>query len=143
MKGTNTQLKQACLTGSFIVVLTTHLNKHDLNRASTIRMNQRLRKVLRQQDKRLMSLADGAYAVVRDRHVKANLQLDVGILIETLAFNKIDAMKLLFGNDVITLIERCSAKVTLSSLTETQRRNSYKISDELIKSVEDTVFKDK
>jgi hypothetical protein len=134
---------QASITGAFILVLLFQLTRSDYNRASVIRLNQRIRKILREQSKVDRVLADEAYETIKLKYLEDKIELDIGILIETLAFNKEDYMKQLFGNDIITYVERAAAKITLPDLTPKQRKDSYMIADELKDSLEKIVFEHK
>ena len=128
---------QATLTGSFIfVLLKNHLDKHDYHRESVVRLTTRLMSKLKQQPKDYAKLADDAYSYVRDKHKDDKLELDVGIIIMNLGFNKPAYMQEMFGMDILTLLERATNKITLPNLTRQQGRDSYDISDELTKSIE-------
>jgi hypothetical protein len=134
---------QATMTGAYILMLLGHLSKEDYNKASVVRLTQRLRKILKHRPISDARLADEAYDVIKKKYKDEPIELVVGILIETLAFNKEEYMKQLFGNDIITFVERASAKITIPGLNEKQRKDSYRVADELKDSLEKTVFDNK
>jgi len=140
MNPTRTEYVQSVISGSFIMALLSALNKHDYNRGSIIRLRNRLSKVLAKGNKDLISVATEAYDAVKVTYVDEPIELDIGITIEAISENKKEYMKKVFGNDIDVLVSRASAKITLSGLTPKQGRDSYKISDELTKSIEKHTF---
>lgn len=132
---------QAMITASFILVLLSHLNKHDKHRESVIRLKERLIATLKKKPLGLAELANNAFDYVKDKNKDKKLELDIGIVIMNLTFNKPNYMQEHFGMDILTLTERAVNKITLPNLTEIQGRDSYHISDSLTKSIELHTFK--
>ena len=132
---------QAMITASFILVLLSHLNKHDGHRGSVIRLKERLIATLKKKPLGLAKLATEAYDYVKDEHKDKKLELDIGIVIMNLSFNKPIYLQEHFGMDILMLVERAVNKITLPNLTEKQGRDSYDISDILTRSIELHTFK--
>jgi hypothetical protein len=132
--------RQASITGSLILVLLSRLDKEDRHKASVIRLEQRIRKILRCQPSSDGKLGDKAYDAVKAMHVDDNIEIDIAMIVEALAFNKEEYMKQLFGKDILSFIERAASKVTVPDMTKQQGKDSYMFADELKKSLEKVVF---
>ena len=141
MNQTKSGYTQAVLAGAFIRAFLTHLDKHDYNRAGVINLRQRLSGILMKAPNELAGVAVEAYEELASKYKDEQIQLDLGILIEAIAFNKQESMEDLFGSQVITLIERASAKITLDGLTTKQRKDSYRVADEVKEAIERHTFK--
>ena len=135
--------EQAVLTGAVIVVLTKNLCRTARARASVIRLVQRIAGINKKQPKKLAILADHAYNAIKNKYVDEKIELDIGILISSLAYSKELYLRQLYGNEIMNLVDRASDKVTLPGLTIKQGVDTYRIADELIASIEKTVFENK
>ncbi len=140
MNQTKSGYTQAVLAGAFIRAFLTHLDKHDYNRLGVIRLRQHLSGILKKAPNELAGVAVEAYEELASKYKDEQIQLDLGILIEAIAFNKQETMEDLFGSQVITLIERASAKITLDGLTTKQRKDSYRVADEVKEAIERHTF---
>ena len=127
---------QATITASFIVALMSHLDKHNSHRGSVVRLRERLIATLKKKPSVLAKIATDAFDYVKNQNKDKKLELDVGIVIMNLAFNKPAYMQEHFGMDILTLVERAVNKITLPDITEKQGRDSYNVSDDLTKSIE-------
>jgi len=136
----NAQIQAGCI-GAMILVLLNHLDKKDITKESVIRLRTVLSGTLRKLSREVAVIADNAFDTVRDRHKERKLELDIGIVIESLAFSKQAYMQEIFGMNIISLVERCAYKITVSGLTKQQGRDSYDISDELKESIEKETYK--
>ncbi len=140
MNQTKSGYTQAVLAGAFIRAFLTHLDKHDYNRAGVINLRQHLSGILMKAPNELANIAVEAYEELASKYKDSQIELDLGILIEAIAFNKQKSMEDLFGSQVITLIERASAKITLDGLTTKQRKDSYRVADEVKEAIERHTF---
>lgn len=131
---------QATITGSLILKLLNHLDKEDRHKGTAIKLTQRLSGVLEKLPNKRGKLADDAYKIVEEKYKDTKLELDIGILIEGLAFNKMAYMQELFGMDIISLVEKAAYKITLPNLTQQQGKDSWMITDELKKALELVTF---
>lgn len=131
---------QAGITGAYIVMLLSHLSIEDRHKGSVIKMRDRIMSKLLTLPKTVAKLADKAYESTKERYKDEEIELDIGILIETLAFNKEEYMKEFYGGDIISLVERASIKIQLDGLTSKQMRDSYGIADQMKKDFEKVVF---
>ena len=137
---TKTSELQATITGALILVLLKQLDTEDSHKGSVIKLIQRLAGVLKKTDKKHSVLADKAFNIVREKYQDAKLELDIGILIEGLAFNKMTYMQELFGIDIVNLVERAAYKITIPNLTQQQGKDSWMIADELKEALEKVTF---
>jgi hypothetical protein len=135
----NAQVQSGCI-GAMILVLLGQLDKEDMPKESVIRLRTRLIGSLRKLPREVAMIADKAFEAIRDRHKERTLELDIGIIIESLTFSKQAYMQEIFGMDIIALVERCAYKITVSGLTKQQGRDSYDIADELKESIEKETY---
>ena len=131
---------QAGITGAYIVMLLYHLSNEDKHKGSVIKLRDKLTQGLIKLPRMVAKLADKAYEKTKVRYSNETVELDIGILIETLAFNKEKYMKEFYGNDIISLVERASVKLQLDGLTQKQIRDSYDVADQIKKDFEKVVF---
>jgi len=131
---------QAYITGAYIIMLLGHLSKEDIRKGSVIRLRNSLIYKLIKTPKVVAALVDRAYNLTREKFKDEKVELDTGILIESLAFNKEDYMKEIFGVNIIDLVSRASIKIQLDTLTAKQSKDTYLIADIMKKDIEKTVF---
>ena len=135
----NNQL-QAYITGAYIIMLLNHLSKEDSRKGSVIRLRNSLIYKLIKTPEVVSALVDRAYNLTREKFKDEKVELDIGILIESLAFNKEDYMKEIFGANIIDLVSRASIKIQLDTLTAKQSKDTYLVADIMKKDIEKTVF---
>ena len=131
---------QSAISGAYIVMLLQHLDKHDGTRASVIHLRDRIMGKLVYLPNLVSKLADEAYDLTKQRYIDKKIGMDIGILIETIAFNKEEYMKKFYGNDFITLVSRASVKLQLDGLTPKQMKDTYRVADEMKTDMEKTVY---
>ena len=135
----NNQL-QAYITGAYIIMLLNHLSKEDSRKGSVIRLRNSLIYKLIKTPEVVSALVDRAYNLTREKFKDEKVELDIGILIESLAFNKEDYMKEIFGANIIDLVSRASIKIQLDTLTAKQSKDTYLVADIMKRDIEKTIF---
>jgi hypothetical protein len=133
---------EAILAGAIILTILANLSKPDTKKQSVILLSQAIRAKIKHASKTTYAeAADTAFNVAKEESKKEELLLDIGIIIETIAFDLLDEMKTYYGNNIITLIERAASKVTITELEHDMKRKSYDIADLIVNAIKEEARK--
>jgi hypothetical protein len=133
---------EAIIAGAIITTILKNLSEPSSKKQSVILLVQAIRAKIKHEDKTIYgAAADNAFDTAKEMSKKENLLLDIGIIIETIIFGLTEEMKKYYGNNIITLAERASSKITIDRLEPEMKRKSYEIADLLIDSIKKEVEK--
>jgi len=132
---------QSAISGAYIVMLLDNSSEQDKHKGSVIRLRDKIMgKISNGRYNVVASLANKAYELTKQRYSNEKVEMDIGVLVETIAFNKEKYMKDFYGNDFLSLVSRASVKLQSDGLTIKQSKDTYRVADEMKSDIEKTVY---
>lgn len=139
---TDSQTARAVITGSYILfMINVLLEPSQRSKGSVINLKQRLfTKTRNASYVGYVILSNKAWDDTIDVFKDTGDSIVIFDAVETLVFNEEDAMKAMFGEDILDIVGRFSMKQSRNGVTKELLAQSRRISDQLTKSMKKVVY---
>lgn len=137
---TKNQLQQGIIIGSFITFSMSLMDKEQQIKGSSIALRDSILRITTTRGNELMvKSANLAWQMTIDEHVDETLSFSIATLVESLAFDYIDVFKILYGSEIMNLVDRFVSKQSIGNISE-YAKDSYRIADSLRDNCRKAVF---
>ena len=142
---TETSKAKAIIAGSYILYLIDFLlDKEGRNKGTTIRLKQALKKrTTDAANREYVDWSNEAWQMTIDQFKDKNMRLAIFDAVEMIGFLEEEAMKDMFGNNILDLISRFSYKHTYSGVSKEVLAESREVTKALIDNMIKVIFDNK
>ena len=132
----------ACIVGSFIqYMINSLLPTQEKYKGSVLALNQKLMAKTRKPEMTpYVILSNQAWSNTINAFEDEKIRLIVFDAIEYLSYDNEKVMKLMYGDDIITYVDRAVMKLSYSGTNKELFKESRKVTDELTKQMRKSVF---